>query len=142
MYKYKRASGKSNPAKATAWKWYSLYIRLRDAIATTGSPEAAICPTCGKLTPWERLDAGHAMGHRQGAVLYDETIVYAQCRPCNQAGDGEKQAFKRFLIEKFGRAWYELKDAGSHETVIYSEWEYRAIAEKYRKAYNDLKRGE
>jgi hypothetical protein len=138
VYKYKIAKGKRNPAKATAWKWFSLYIRLRDCLSTTGSAEWCICPTCGQRVAYEDIDAGHALGHRQGSVLFDESITYGQCRACNQAGDGEKQAFKAFLIRKYGAAWYEMKDDGKSQTVSYTEFEYRAIADKYRKAYKAL----
>ena len=140
MYKYKR-SGKKHPAKDTAWKWFSLYIRLRDCLATTGSAAACKCITCGNIVPYEQLDSGHAIPGRHNAVLFDELLVYGQCRGCNQGGGGERQAFKSFLVALHGVAWYEMKEQGAKKTVLITDEEFRLLGEHYRKAYHALEKG-
>ena len=137
MYKY-RTSGKKHAAKDTAWKWFSLYIRLRDCLATTGSDIQCRCVTCGKIVPYSKVQAGHAIGGRHNAVLFDEDIVYGQCKDCNEVGGGEYQSFKIFLVNKHGEAWYEMKEQGSHKAVQISDDEYRLIGEHYRKEYKKL----
>ena len=137
MYKY-RTSGKKHAAKDTAWKWFSLYIRLRDCLATTGSDIQCRCVTCGKIVPYEQLDAGHALPGRHNSVLFDESIVYAQCRKCNQQGDGEKVAFRKFLVEKHGEEWMQMKEQGAKKTVQIDDASYKLIGEHYRKEYKKL----
>jgi hypothetical protein len=136
MYKI---SGKGSASKKKAWKWFSLYIRLRDCLVTTGTPTACKCVTCGKVVPWDDIDAGHSMGHRQNSVLLDEELVYGQCQMCNRFNGGEKQAFKIFLVHKHGLDWYELKDQGSKQAVQISDMEFEVLAEEYRKKYNALR---
>jgi hypothetical protein len=92
------------------------------------------------MVPYCQLDSGHALGHRQNSVLFDEQTVYAQCRRCNQGGDGEKMSFMCYLINKHGRDWYEMKLQGSKQSVFYSDLDFRAIAKEYREKYNALKR--
>ena len=138
MYKYK-TSGKSHPAKDTAWRWFSLYIRLRDCLSTTGSPEACRCVTCGAVVASSQIDAGHAIPGRHNAVLYDESLVYGQCRKCNQNGDGQTEAFRNFLIAKHGEAWYDFKEQGSHKPVQIDDDGYRLIGDHYRELYNKMK---
>lgn len=137
MYKY-RTSGKKHSAKDTAWKWFSLYIRLRDCLITTGSAERCICVTCRGNVPYEQLDAGHALPGRHNAVLFDESIVYAQCRKCNQGGDGEKVAFRKFLVSKHGEEWMQMKETGAKKTVQIDDASFKLIGEHYRKEYKKL----
>jgi hypothetical protein len=139
MYKY-RTSGKKHAAKDTAWKWFSLYVRLRDCIATTGTAEACQCVTCGEVVTYDQLDAGHAVSGRTAGILFDDSICYAQCRKCNQGGDGEKMAFKAFLVKKHGIEWYEMKSNSRHIPALETDEGYRLISGYYREKYNVLKK--
>ncbi|MDB5422574.1 MAG: Bacteriophage Lambda NinG protein [Brevundimonas sp.] len=71
-------------AKTKAWDAFSLYIRTRDCIRFTGDPEQGICVTCKTPKPKKELQAGHFVGGRGNAVLFNEQIVYSQCGYCNQ----------------------------------------------------------
>lgn len=66
-------------AKNRAWKWFSLYIRARDCIKTTGSISRGKCVTCGKEFNFKDLQAGHFVQGRNNAVLFNELGVNAQC---------------------------------------------------------------
>ena len=88
--------------------------------------------------PYELLDAGHAIPGRHNAVLFDESIVYAQCRKCNQNGDGEKVAFRNFLVSKHGEDWMQMKEQGAKKTVQIDDASYKLIGEHYRKEYKKL----
>jgi hypothetical protein len=61
--------------KAAAWKAFSIYIRTRDCIKTTGDIEYGKCYTCGKIFPFSELDAGHGIGSRRNSILFDDSIV-------------------------------------------------------------------
>lgn len=137
MYKY-RTSGKKHPAKDTAWKWFSLYIRLRDCLATTGSAERCVCVTCNRNVPYSKIQAGHAIPGRHNAVLLDEDIVYGQCVDCNEGGSGERQAFRSFLVSKHGEAWMTMKEQGAKQSVQIDDTSFKLIGEHYRKEYKKL----
>ena len=137
---YYKIRNKPSGAKATAWSWFAKYVKLRDALSTTGTPERAKCVTCERIFPIAEMDAGHAIPGRTGGILFDESIVYAQCRECNRTGNGERQAFKRFLVELHGVEWYELKEQARKANTKLGEMECRLIADLYREKYNDLKK--
>jgi len=128
-------------AKATAWKWFAKYIKLRDAIATTGTKEAARCITCGNVYPLPGLEAGHMIPGRSGGILFDETIVYAQCHKCNGPGKGEVQMYKHIMVQQHGPEWYDLKLQARKTPTPLGEFECRLISDEYRKKYNALLKG-
>ena len=138
MSEYKCA-GKKRPAKDTAWKWFSKYIRLRDCLATTGTDDRCVCVTCGKIVyDGDGLEAGHAIPRRHNAVLFDPTIVYGQCHTCNYTNKGERQAFRMFLVNKHGEEWMQYKEDGAKKSVFITDDEFRLIGDHYRKAYKKL----
>ena len=134
-YKIKR---KATGSKATAWGWFAKYIKLRDCIATTGNPTIARCITCGEVKPWDDLDAGHMLLGRTGGILFDETMVHAQCRNCNRTGNGEYQMYKTVMIERRGQEWYELKEQAKKTNVKLGEFECKQYAEEYKAKYKAL----
>lgn len=138
---YRRLSNKSSGPKATAWKWFSLYIRLRDALATTGDPDYCNCITCGERWPFALTDAGHMLPGRTGGILFDESIVFGQCRRCNREGNGERQAFKRIMVERNGLEWYEMKEQARRSNTKMGDFECKLIADEYRNKYKALANG-
>ena len=136
---FRKITRKASGAKATAWGWFAKYIKLRDCLATTGYPTMAKCITCDETKPWDDLDAGHMIPGRTGGILFDETIVFAQCRDCNRIGNGEKQAFKLVMIERNGAEWYALKEQARKTNTKLGEFECKLISDKYREKYNALK---
>ena len=100
---------KKSAAHNTCWRNFSRYIRLRDAVATTGTLTHARCITCGVILPIEEMDAGHMIPGRTNGILFDESIVFAQCKDCNVTGGGERQMFKKIMVDRHGQAWYDLK---------------------------------
>jgi NAD-dependent dihydropyrimidine dehydrogenase PreA subunit len=139
MYKIKKSS---NPAKNTAWKNFSRYIRLRDAIKTTGTKTHAKCITCGAMKPIEEMDAGHAIPGRHNAVLFSEDLCHAQCRACNRAGGGELQAYRMILTDVHGAAWWEFWQDQKKKSVFYSPDDFKRISEEYKKKWSRLIKGE
>ena len=139
---YRKLRNQALGPKKTAWDWFSKYIRLRDSLATTGDASRCICITCDIEWPSEQIDAGHMIPGRTGGILFDETIVFGQCRRCNREGNGERQAFKRVMVERNGIEWYELKEQARRTPTKLGDFECRLIAEEYRTKYNALKKGE
>lgn len=62
---------------------------------------------------WEDRDcnAGHFIGGRKNAVLFDETIVHAQCGvKCNKYGGGMPWDYEQFMMKKYGYTYAQLED--------------------------------
>lgn len=92
--------------KKKVWKVFSEYIRLRDALATTGTPDRLTCCTCGKDYPAFGsgcAQAGHFVPGRGNAILFDERGVHGQCYNCNQTLKGNWPEYMRFMMGIYGR---------------------------------------
>jgi NAD-dependent SIR2 family protein deacetylase len=124
--------------KATAWKNFSRYIKARDALETTGGLEYCKCITCGQVKPIAEMDAGHMIGGRRAGILFDESIVFAQCQTCNRTNGGEYQAFKREMIERNGEEWYAEKERQKTTVVHATDESYELISKLYLEKYKAL----
>ncbi len=126
-------------AKDRAWGWFSKFIRLRDCIRTTGTGLYGYCITCGKPVAFKLADAGHFIPGRKDAYLFEETNVHLQCKPENKYAGGAFVEYEKALLELYGPEEVQrLKDL----KPVYKKFtvqEYREIADKYRKKYNELK---
>ncbi len=128
--------------KARAWKTFSQYIRLRDCIATTGDKDRGRCITCGKLFPYDKLQAGHAIPGRNTSILFDEELVAGQCVHCNIFLGGNLAIYSLKFIYKHGlEAWEEKIRLSNeaHERPDYDEvtLKYKDKIDKLLKEYND-----
>jgi hypothetical protein len=107
LAKVRKPRKKSSPrkiAKDKAWDAFSLFIRTRDCIRFTGDPEQGICVTCNTPKLRKELQAGHFVGGRGNAVLFNEQIVYSQCGYCNQKPPmglgGNYAAYTLFMFDE------------------------------------------
>lgn len=97
-------------AKKKTWKVFSLYIRTRDCVATTGHREEGKCVTCKKVFPIKSLQAGHFIPGRHPSVLFDERNCHAQCMQCNVYKRGNMVAYYKVMLERYGQdVIYELE---------------------------------
>jgi len=127
--------------KKKAWGEYSKFIRLRDALETTGSKDYLICCTCGKTYPSFGVgcaQAGHFISGRGNAILFDERGVHGQCYNCNVNLKGNWPEYMRYMMDKYGR---EVVDELLHNhkmTVHYNAAEMQEIYEKYKAKFQAL----
>ena len=133
------------PSKKTikdrAWRVFSKFIRLRDALKTTGTLTHVKCITCGKLLSVSFCDAGHFVSRRYNATLFDERNVNTQCRYCNRFLDGNLLEYRRQLIKIYREGIdTELEDKA---TEIYKLGinDLTNIAECYRMKVRELLEG-
>ncbi len=125
-------------SKKKAWDWFSKYIRLRDAIETTGTSTHFWCPTCGKKLPYEQGQAGHSIGGRGNSILLHEEIVHCQCSGCNAFG-GQYAKYSVFMIEKYGLdAWKEFVILSKQPKTI-KEFEWKELSETYKQKFEGLR---
>ena len=97
-------------------KWFSLYIRFRDAMEFQKEvPDADIsfgrCCTCGKIGQWKYMDCGHFIPKGRGGtsgVRWDERNAHLQCKLCNggfRAGKNIRaetdELYRKFMFEKY-----------------------------------------
>jgi hypothetical protein len=93
-------------AKRRAWTAFSRFVRLRDALETTGTTQAALCCTCGKEYPAFGkgcLQAGHFLPGRRWPNLLDERGCHAQCYVCNCRLKGNPAEYWLFMERHYGR---------------------------------------
>ncbi len=89
--------------KKVLWKIFSIYIRMRDCLETTGTITHGLCCTCKRDYPIGKLQAGHFIPGRMDSILFDPACVHAQCYRCNVQRSGEWVKYFRFMEEKYGR---------------------------------------
>jgi hypothetical protein len=69
---------------------------------------------------WKESQAGHAIGGRHNAVLFDEEICRPQCVRCNVFLRGNYSVFTAKLIREKGIGWFERKLEESRMVVKFT----------------------
>ncbi len=109
--------------KKKLWKIFSIYIRMRDCLETTGTTTRGKCCTCGKVYDFANLQAGHFIPGREDSILFDPACVHAQCYRCNVKRSGEWVKYFRFMEKKHGREFiFELMKCSEIKCKITPEW--------------------
>ena len=114
---------------ATADKWFSLFIRLRDS----DSNGYARCCTCGKVAHFKDMDAGHFVNRQFKALRFNEKNVNGQCRKCNRFCEGNIPEYSLFMIKKYGKGTTETLIATKNIYTKMGSFEIEQIAKHYRK---------
>jgi hypothetical protein len=85
-------------------KWFSLYIRLREA-----TNEGLVqCFTCGNVNSYKvGMQNGHFMSRQFMATRYDVQNCQVQCVGCNMFKFGEQFKFSLALDYKYGKGTAE-----------------------------------
>jgi hypothetical protein len=125
-------------AKEKAWKNFSLYIRLRDCLRTTGGIYHGRCCTCGKSYPLAQLQAGHFVPGRTNALLFREKGCHAQCAGCNIFKHGAVHEYIDFMKASYGDEIMEEERRQRYVTIKYTTQDFLQIAEKYKKKSDEI----
>lgn len=123
--------------------YFSPYIRLRDAIATTGGSEYAKCCTCDKPYPAFGkgcLQAGHFVPGRHNSYLFDPICVHAQCYHCNVGLNGNFVMYEDFMLRKYGQEEIDrLKYLYRRKPITkFTPGQLLEMVEEYKNKYNGL----
>jgi hypothetical protein len=124
----KRTKNTLSKAKAKAWKAFSLWVRMK----SKGYGEHVPCYTCGNLKLRKEINAGHGIGGRNNAILFEERVVRPQCVGCNLYGRGQYQIFTRKLIDELGLDTYDQIVSKARIPVKYTIADYETIEAKYK----------
>ena len=105
-------------------KWFSLYIRLREA----NSEGLCQCFTCRKIAHYKTggMQNGHFQSRRFLATRYDEENCQVQCVGCNMFKQGEQFKFALGIDAKYGDG-----------TALHLEYQARTIVKISRIDYED-----
>lgn len=82
----------------TADKWFSLYIRLRDA----DENGMTVCVTCGKIAHYKEMDCGHFVTRNHKVHRFNEKNCNVQCTYCNRYAHGEQYQHSLYIDKLYG----------------------------------------
>ena len=106
----------------TADKWFSLYIRLRDA----DENGMVKCVTCGKVAHYKEMDCGHFVTRNHKIHRYNEMNCNVQCTYCNQFRHGEQYTHGNYIdmIHGEGMAQYLIDTSKQPHKRSRTDFEY------------------
>ena len=102
-------------------KWFSLYIRLRDA-----TDEGLVqCFTCNKVSHYKSgMQNGHFQSRKHLATRWDEENCQVQCVGCNMFKAGEQYKFSVALDSKYGEGKAEELESLARTIMKVSRIDY------------------
>jgi len=116
-------------------KWFSLFIRLRDA-----TDEGLVqCFTSGRVYHYKSIHAGHFMSRKRLATRWCESNVQPQSAADNLFGQGEQYKFGLHLDAKYGEGTAEELQIKSRNTLKMSRADYEEKISYYKKTVENLK---
>jgi hypothetical protein len=118
-------------------KWFSLYIRLRDAMPVSGLVQ---CFTSNRAYHYKSLHAGHFMSRRHIATRWNEQNVQSQSAADNLFGQGEQFKFGLNLDAKYGEGTAEELQVLAHTKCKMSRVDYEEKIKYYKDFVNKLKK--
>ena len=118
-------------------KWFSLYIRLRDA-----TDEGLVqCFTCGKVSHYKSgMQNGHFQSRKHLATRWDEENCQVQCVGCNMFKAGEQYKFSIALDGKYGEGKAEELELLARTIMKVSRIDYEEKISYYKDLVEKLKK--
>ena len=118
-------------------KWFSLFIRLRDA-----TDEGLVqCFTCGKVSHYKSgMQNGHFQSRRHHSTRWNEMNCQVQCVKCNMYEQGEQFRFGIALEGKYGEGTSEELEFLARTIMKVSRIDYEEKISYYKEAVDKLKK--
>ena len=117
-------------------KWFSLYIRLRDA----NEYGMVQCFTCGVVRGYkDGMQNGHFQSRKHLSTRFDEENCQVQCIKCNMFSQGEQFKFGLNLDAKYGEGTAEELEFLARTTFKISRAEYEYQISYYKDLVENLK---
>ena len=119
-------------------KWFSLYIRLREA----NEYGMCQCITCGKVGHYKKdgMQNGHFQSRKHLSTRFDEENCQVQCVKCNVYAWGEQYKFSLALDGKYGEGKAEELQYLARTTLKISRVEYEEKISYYKDLVNKIKK--
>jgi len=119
-------------------KWFSLFIRLRNATDHEGLCQ---CFTCGKVAHYKvGMQCGHFQSRSNLKTRFDEKNCQVQCVGCNMFKQGEQYRFALQLDGKYGEGTAEKLMYLSHQGIRFTRVDYEDKISYYKDLVNKLKK--
>ena len=116
-------------------KWFSLYIRLKDA-----TDEGMVqCFTSGRVYHYKSIHAGHFMSRKSLSTRWNETNVQPQSAADNLFGQGEQYKFGLALDAKYGEGTAEELQFKSRQIKKFTRVDYEDLISYYKSLVKNLK---
>jgi len=118
-------------------KWFSLYIRLREAT------DLGLCQcfTCGKVAHYkDGMQCGHFQSRRFLPTRFDEENCQVQCVGCNMFKQGEQYKFGLHLDGKYGEGTAEELEYLAKTTIKLGRIDYEEKISYYKSLVEKLKK--
>ena len=96
------------------------------------------CISCGRVKPFEELDAGHYFSRTHMATRFDEDNVHAECRFCNRMSSDHLVDYRENLIQKIGRSRYDRLYLLAHSSKFWMDFELEAMIKHYKEEVKRL----
>ena len=117
-------------------KWFSLYIRLRDA-----TDEGLVqCFTSGRVYHYKNIHAGHFMSRKHLSTRWCDTNVQPQSAADNLFGQGEQYKFSIALDSKYGEGTAEELELKARTIMKVSRIDYEEKISYYKDLVEKLKK--
>ena len=117
-------------------KWFSLFIRLRDADGLG----FVKCYTSGRYYHYKSIHAGHFMSRKCMSTRYCEINVQPQSIADNLYGQGEQYKFGLNLDAQYGDGTAEELQFKSKQIQKFSRVDYEEKISYYKEAVKNLKK--
>ena len=117
-------------------RWFSLYIRLRDA----NEYGMVQCFTSGRVYHYKSIHAGHFMSRKRLATRWCEWNVQPQSPADNLFGQGQQYRFGLNLDAKYGDGAAEELQIKSMQTFKMTRVDYEEKITYYKLLVNKLKK--
>ena len=118
-------------------KWFSLYIRLRDA-----TDEGIVqCFTCSRISHYKSgMQCGHFQSRRHHSTRWNESNCQVQCVKCNMYEQGEQFKFGMALEGKYGEGTSEELEFLARTISKVSRIDYEEKISYYKDLVEKLKK--
>ncbi len=139
--KKKRKTKKTEREKAKdrAWKACSAYIRSKECLETTNTPDWGICCSCNSWKHIKDLQAGHYIGGRRDNILFIDDIIHIQCIGCNYYKQGNYLEYKKYMINRYGEEKVERLENMKWIKKSLSLLELKALEQDYKNKLRELR---
>ena len=118
-------------------KWFSLYIRLRDA----NEYGMVQCFTCGIVKEYNKgMQCGHFQSRSHLTTRFDEKNCQPQCVGCNMFKQGEQYRFALQLDGKYGAGTAEKLMYLAHRSIKFTRVESQEKISYYKDIVKNLKK--
>lgn len=97
-----------------------------------------VCFTCGKVSHWKKVDAGHFQTRAKYSTRWDEKNVKPQCKGCNMKNGGQQYVFGLNLDKEYGEGTADAILYKSNQLAKFSNGDLEYMIAHYKEKLKHL----